>query len=530
MKLEELVKKYNLLVDEGGRYYFIDEEGERREPYATISIIGKTLSLAPTTIEKRIKKYKILPQKIKSATRFSSDGYNINDVISVCKDLLQNIPSINDKGIVYIENEPFATIAVIANQLLLSKDSVRKRIERSKLQPKVVKLKLGQIKSAYNINQVRELCSDLLIEYPIADKKNIATIAGQKYTTMHSLTKLLGLSRNAISLRIKQLRSQKIKLACNRIDNAYNIAEAQEACADLLVNIPFANEDGVALYNGEEYGTIECLIRLFKIYESVLRRRIREFKIKPIAIKVVGVIRKGYEIQKVRAACIDLLETLPVADKNGIATFQGKEIAPLENLSRILNLSTTPIKVRIEKYKVPLVKIKYHYGKVCDGYDLTVIKKICQDLLQPLPTADENNIVIINGRRFTTLSKLAKILKGSNQPILTRLQQAYIEPIKIKNKVGVICDAYEINEAIEICQDYLEELPTVNSENIAVKDGQTYTTRNHLAKMFKTTNQNLGACLKLLKVQTIRIRLKNGNICTAYNLEEVKAAFDTQTR
>ncbi|MCX6743177.1 MAG: hypothetical protein NT116_02980, partial [Candidatus Parcubacteria bacterium] len=399
------------------------------------------------------------------------------------------------------------------------------RIKKSEL--KKFKLRSGQVVEGYNVNKAKKACADLLKEYPSANKKGVAIINGQKFTTPYTLTKLLKLSHNAINSRIKRarLKSRKIKVKDGNIRLAYNLIEVKEACADLLhKKVHLANKSNIATVGKKKFTTIENLIRILGLSNAPIQRRITIHKIQSQKIKIGGRIFDGYSIKEVEKACTDLLQNFPRANKKGIAVIKGHKFTTLERLYKIFRISPQIIAKRIKKNNIPSQKIKTIDGNIRDSYNIDKVKKILMDLLQNFPRANEKGIAIIRGYEYSTPSGLARIFKSNNMTIQSRIIRHKLTPQTIKLRDGKIVNAYRTDDVRKICTSIISKFPSVNSSNVAIISGKKYATLHTLSEILNVNPKELTFRIKQLRMFTKQIKLMNGNVENGYNIEKVRKA------
>lgn len=515
MNLNEFAEKYSLLKDEKGWYKL--KNGERVEPHATLAALAKILGITSPTIVKNIKGKHLLPKAIKSSNNIPQKGYNLNEVISACSYLLGDIPIANKSGIAVIDGQRFAALRTLKRIFGLSVDAIYGRIKNFEI--KKFKLQSGQLLEGYNINAAKKACADLLQEFPAANKKGIAVINGQKFTTPYTLTKLLQLSHNAINPRIRKagLKSQEIKVRDGNIRLAYNIAEVKKSCSDLLNQKHIANNSNIVVIDGHKYTTLENLIRLFKISNEPIKRRIRDNKIPIQKIKINGRVLNGYEIIKVRKACADFLKKIPTPDSDGIARVNGQEYTTIENLARILKISTPTITHRINKNSLKAIEIKHLSNGILKAYNISEVTKHCNELIQNDFVADESGFVEIDGQKFASITALAKAMEVNPNIVSQRI--GGLSSISIRTRNG-LREAYNFEDVKMACSDQLQDYPQADRNDMTVINGQKFASIHRIYDIYKLS-QSINYRRVKEKLIPVNIRSKNGHVIEGFNVMEV---------
>ncbi|MCX6742847.1 MAG: hypothetical protein NT116_01275, partial [Candidatus Parcubacteria bacterium] len=89
--------------------------------------------------------------------------------------------------------EPYATLAVLAEIIGITTPTIAKYIRGRHLLPKMIKSNNKIPRRGYNLNAVISACSYLLGDIPLANKRGIAIINGQRFAALRTLTGILGL-------------------------------------------------------------------------------------------------------------------------------------------------------------------------------------------------------------------------------------------------------------------------------------------------------------------------------------------------
>ncbi len=450
MNLNELVKKYDLLQDEEGRYYKLDKFGNRIEPYLTINVLSKCLDQTRHNIKKKIDKvlkfYKINPH-YGPICKF----YNLNDVLVTCSDLLIKIPIANRRGIALIEGKKYANIRTLSKMLRISIPSIVERAK--KLNSKIIKGERKRLSSAFDIELIKIVCSDLLQKAKTINKAGFAIINGKKYANAKKLAKMFELAEARVYLYIKnnKIKSKKIKLHCGRLVNGYEVNKIKKLYAN-IVNIPQADENGVAYIRGEEYASIYVISKKMGIHYSSVQTLIENKRLISCKIRLIrGQIREAYSIRQVKSTLPFLFDKLPLANKRGIAVIDGEEYATISTLTKLWNYGEKAIRQRVFLNKLKSKKIRRTASTIYEAYKINDVKKALSDILHDSILANKEGVAIIGGEKYATIGKIAQMYNVDSGALRKRLQLLNINPRKIRLPGGQIYDGYRINFTKMIC-------------------------------------------------------------------------------
>ena len=499
MNLNELVKKYRLLLDKRGRYYKL-EDGKMKEPWVTINFLSRNFNASRYNIKLQLKG-NVPSEKINPRYGPPCDFYNLNDVLKACSGLFKKIPIANSRGIAIIKGQKYASVRTLSRLFELSSQSIISRIKC--LNPKVIKDERNRIIDAFNLRLAKKACADLLQKFSFADENGFATINGKKYASIKTIAKKNEVSYLMVEQRVKEKKFKiaKIKLECGRIVDAYNTELVDRICADLK-DMPKANKNGIATFNGESYATIYVIAKKLKLHYSSIQRIIKVNKIQPKNIEVEhGQIRAGFCIKAVKKASRNLLKKLPVADKKGIAIIAGEEYTTITTMSRKWDKGENLIKKMVKKYNLKPKKIRFTASTIYNAYNVNATKKACSDPLENYTIANSNGIATINRERYATVSKIAQLLSCQSREVKELIKTHKINPRKIKYPKRVY-EAYNINQVKAFRQSDIKSRP--QKGEILLIGQEKYATISRLTKMFKIHRSTLKARLNKLKFKKIR--------------------------
>lgn len=391
------------------------------------------------------------------------------DVREVCKDLLEQMPQVNEDGFFELNGVKYAPYYVWAEILGISSGSIRKRLSKIKKQGIEGKARDGRNHIFYSESDVRSACADLLDENLLqANEDGFFEINKEKYGTILAWAKVFPISLSELNRRVKKAKKQCIKGKAygGQIRNFYTESIIREVCADLLdENLPQADEGGFFELDGKKYGMIYCWSKVLSISKSAIGYRLKKFKKQSIRGKGLrGQIFNFYSEPDVRSACADLLENdLLHADKDNFFEKDGKKYGTINAWSKNLMISSTPIISRLEKAQMQGIKGKDKGGRVCDFYLESDVRFVCTDILQDLHQADENGFFEQADEKYGTTEAWSRVLPISQPLIRTRLKKSRIQSIKGKLRGGQIHNFYPEPAVRQACADLLEKRNKSNS-------------------------------------------------------------------
>ncbi len=286
----------------------LDEDGIvviRGEKYTSVAVLVNIIGFSFRAIERRI--VDLQPLQVKGRQGHIVKVYKIAEVKKACKvHTFKKIPEADDEnGLIFFKDQEYASINALSQLLGISHSTINRRI--SALTPIKGKGDKNQVINFFNIDEVKEICNDLLVDIPTMDSSGIISVNKEKYARFGVLQKLLNLSQATITRRMKKVEKFQAKSADGRIWTVYNIKEAKKACADLMRDVPIVDENGIAIFQKKIFTNKKNLSSLLDISETSISRRVKNLQ--PITIKNKGgQIVKGYDIEEVKIVCSDLIE------------------------------------------------------------------------------------------------------------------------------------------------------------------------------------------------------------------------------
>jgi len=389
------------------------------------------------------------------------------------------------------------------------------------------KNKVGRVlrNAFYSETDVRSTCADLLQSLPKADEYGFFEKDDRRYGTIKAWSKSLGISTTTITRRIKTQNPKSVK-GKNNNGNVYAFfseADIRGLCADLLEDIPQADENGFFEKDGQRYGTIISLSSTLGISAHAITKRIKIHNLQSIKGKMKGgQIYDFFPESSIREICEDLLQSLPEAEESGFFTQDGQRYGTIISLSSTLGISAHAITKRIKIHNLQSIKGKTKGGQINDFYSESEMRKICSDILQSLPEADESGFLITNGQRYGTIGAWPRALSISVPTITDRIKTHNPPSIKCKDKGGRVCDFYPESVIRKICADLLQDIPQTDENGFFMKDGLRYGTIGAWSKTLGISVTAIKPRIKAHTPQSIKGKDRSGHVCNFYSESSIR--------
>jgi hypothetical protein len=287
----------------------------------------------------------------------------------------------------------------------------------------------------------------------------------------------------------------------------YSETAIRRACFDLLKKLPVVDESGFLMLNGVRYGTINLLARVFGLGETAVKARLVGAKID--TVKGKSNLRRVFDYYPepaVSELCADLL--LPTLTSKGDVFFEkgGIQYGTIRALAQKLNLSEPTISSRVKNANLNAIQGKNGLGMPCSFYPEDGVRKLCMDLLAPMPTADETGFFEKNGVRYGTSWTLAKAMGLSQRTASSRLLKLGVEPILGKTISGQIFKFYSEPNARKAFEDALAPRPKADNKGFVVIGGIRYGTIIALARLFGLSQKAVATGLLQSNISSIQGR------------------------
>ncbi|MBI5421826.1 hypothetical protein HZA44_01680 [Candidatus Peregrinibacteria bacterium] len=240
----------------------------------------------------------------------------------------------------------------------------------------------------------------------------------------------------------------------------YSEFAVREACADLLRPLPQADESDFFELEGVRYGSRLAWSRELGISNQTIARHLGSGTIVPVEGRDAGGrIFDFYPEPAVRAACANLLRSLPQADEKGFFSLDGICFGTAFAWSHKLGISRQSVERRIQASSVSPVEGKDSLGRIHDFYPESAVRAACTDLLKPLPKTEKSGFFVVDGIRHGTVGAWSRELRVSSSAVTYRLRTVSVVSAKGKGSQGRILDYYSEPAVREACSDFFGELP-----------------------------------------------------------------------
>jgi hypothetical protein len=391
---------------------------------------------------------------------FRNAYFSESDVREACADLLQPMPQADESGYFELEDIRYGTVVTWAHELGISNKVITARLLSASVQPTKGRMAGGQVLDFFSEPAVRAVCQNLLGPIPQSDKNGFFVLNGIRYGTVFGWSKELGISRRPIAHRLCFTPVQPVegKDPSGQIQRFYPETSVLTACEDLIRAIPQADKNGLYVANGIRHRAIKAWSKEFGISRKTIALRLRTASVLPVQVRFSdGNIRDYYPEPAVREACVDFLNEMPMANKDGFFDFDGVRHGTVHAWSRKLGLTDRVIFSLLQSASVAPVKGKDPHSRPMNFWPEPRVLELCADLLDPnIPVCDKDGFADINGIRHGTVKALARLLGVSVPAIFPRLVISGLAPTRGKRK-GHPANLYPEPAVRELCKDMIEK-------------------------------------------------------------------------
>lgn len=194
--------------------------------------------------------------------------YALSDVRKVCAHLLKAMPKAGKDGTFKFRGKKWGTSAAIGRILGISQQMVQKYTP-AHLTMKG-KTTDGNVRDFYPVLKAKKACAALTTKMPQAGKDGTFMASGQRWATIQTMTRILGISWRAIKIRITSCRKMRGKDQYGQPVDFYSLTEAKKACIDLLKPLPQVGKSGTLKYRGEVWGTANAIAKILSTYPAAI--------------------------------------------------------------------------------------------------------------------------------------------------------------------------------------------------------------------------------------------------------------------
>ncbi len=312
----------NILVKmpQANKEGFFELDGES---YGSIGALAKKLNTSHSNLEKIIKNIKlqgITAKDIHGVIR-QKKYYKNSEALKIAVDMSNSTPQADSDGFFRQDGEKYGSTTGWSKELKISETTIKKKLKIAKSYGITAMDTHGRLRenAYFSESIIQEVLSDLLVQCPQANKEGCIELDSVKYACANVWARYFKKSEN-ITIGERAIRKQlKIEGVSGitgrdaariiRIKAFYSEADVREACADLLQDLPRADESGFFEKEGVRYGTLNSLAKVL----GAPRGGGMDRKIKSIIQPIKGRIKSGnivnfYPEPAVREACADLLD------------------------------------------------------------------------------------------------------------------------------------------------------------------------------------------------------------------------------
>ena len=217
-------------------------------------------------------------------------------------------------------------------------------------------------------------------------------------------------------------------------------------------------------------------------------------------------------------------EDLSKANENNELMIHGKKYLTISALGKLKTIDASQGKTEkiIRENNIQGVKGKSKTNRTLDFYSFEEIKKHT-NVDRDLPKANENNELIIDGKKYLTIKSLGKleIVDASETKIKKIIEENNIQGVKAKDKGNRPLDFYSIEEVKKYTNNN-EDLPKANEDNEIIIDDLKYLTIGTLRRLEIIDHGTIKKIIKENNIQRIKGKDKRNQVFDFYSVEEVK--------
>jgi hypothetical protein len=448
------------LLDQGfvqaGSDGFAEVDGVR---HGSVPGLSRLLGISPEAIFRRLDGAGLATVRCKDKTGWPCEFYSEPEIRRLCADLLAELPLADEDGFIEVAGESCGTIPALAQLFGLNYDTIESRVRSSGIIPILGKGKSGRIYEYFPKTAVGKLGCDALMLLPMSDMSKFLMMDGVRYGTINGLADFLGIAKATVFRRVKgsTVRSIAGRDESGNHGQYYPEPEIRRLCADLLTELPLADESNLITVDSECHGTISALSLKLGISEPSIKKRLEEADV----AHTFGRARNGNRVKffpesAVRALCADLLGDDLRADKSGFVEVNGVRLGVVRGLVRSLGVGEKVMFKRIRNAGLVSYLGRDFKNRSVELYPEPEVRRLCADLMCEVPRADEFGFVEVDGVRLGNVSALARWFGVSQNAINHRLKASRIIPVSGRLVKGQACDFYPEPAIRELCRDLLE--------------------------------------------------------------------------
>lgn len=467
------------------------EQREEQERYGTVEAWARVLPISEPAIRRRMEGAE------------SIEGRNVSGRIHIyysesvvrrcCADLLREVPIADEQGFFLhstIEDqlpERYATRKTWARELCVSENTVTRLLSDA---IGITGRSSGHIveNGFFAESTVCQHCGHLLGGIPQADEQGFFILEEEgepvRYGSREAWASVYQIGMSLLAKCLNGLQGISGKNATGKLNafGYFSETDVKEACQHIRVDLPVADEKGFIVLQEEgrerKYGTATAWETVLPISQASIIRRLRGKEGITGKSKDGIVFENGYfDEETVRAACVDLLATMPVADESGFVTLEGERYATPAVWATVLPLSDVHIRNALKG--ITGITAKASFGRVTpNGYFAeSDVKMVCAAQLAPAVQTDASGFASQEGQqRLVRYGHLrAWSLELSLHINTIKVRVAEIVSLKGKDGKNRLVDLYSEEQVRQACRDILD-LPYADSSGFFMKEEKRYGT------------------------------------------------------
>lgn len=377
----------------------------------------------------------------------------------------------------------------------------------------------GKLIDAYPIDLARERLAELISTPGVDPQTGIYTDKdGREWVPMAKLVKLLDISSSAITPRLENTASIKVRDRGGKLVDAYLIDFVKERLAEFLSAPEVDPQTGIYTdKDSRKWAPVATLVKLFSVSSSVIPPRLEGMTSVQVRHRG-GHVVPAYPIDLVEDRLMEFVTTPEVDPQTGIYTDKnGREWTGVKTLEKILGASTHAIVRRLEG--ISAMRIRGRGGELIDVYPIDLVRARLAELVT---TPEVNKVTGIytdeDGQQWAGGKTLAKLL-GVDVAALHRLEDLKVR--KVRDRSGKLIDAHPVNLVKERLAEFLSA-PGVDPQTGIYTDGggREWAALDTLKDLFLVSRGIITSRLEGISV--MKIRGRGGALGDAYPIDLVR--------
>ncbi|HLC66244.1 MAG TPA: hypothetical protein VJK52_01245 [Candidatus Nanoarchaeia archaeon] len=275
--------------------------------------------------------------------------YPVRVLEAACADLLEELPTAGEDGLLRIKNKKYITLTRWAQENGFTYAAVQRRVAATQLSPVRGKTTLSRTREYFRETEIRRACDDL-ITTDQANKRGFLIRNGMKYGMAESWADDLGISKTVISAKVKGIRSIEGRDRSGRPTEFYSEQDVRNLFDDYLA-LPKVEEDGFKILGKgkfkKRYATAKTWSEECEINLNWLRRKLQN------VIFVDGISRDGlkaklYAEDQIRQLCKSFHSDLAKANDEGVVCLKGVTYRTIHGWSIAMKIDEGVLKRKLQ--------------------------------------------------------------------------------------------------------------------------------------------------------------------------------------